>query len=130
MSKVDYELLDRLTAWMQEGGFTRLTYTRGKSTVTLHLPEGTAARPGTPLRTIASPVIGNFIAGHPLEGGKPYVESGTSVEAGDIIGLLAIGPVLMPVEAPCPGVVRKVLAREGAIVGFDDPLFEIEPKGI
>jgi biotin carboxyl carrier protein len=126
LSSVDVELLDRLTAWMQEGGFTRLTYTRGKSTVTLRLPEGAIARPSLPLRTINSPSIGAFLASHPLAD-RPYVEIGRSVGEGDIVALLAIGPVLLPVEATCSGIVRGVLRREGEVVGFDDQLFEIEP---
>jgi len=126
LSKVDHELLDKLTAWMQEGGFTRLTYTRGKRSVTLRLPEGAKAGSRLPAQTIISPSIGVFTSSHPLAP-KPYVAPGTAVRAGDIVGLLSIGPVLLPVEAPCAGTVRRVLSKEGALVGFGDPLIEIEP---
>ena len=128
MSKVDYELLDRLTAWMQEEGFTRLTYTRGKSTVTLHLPEerprGRARRPDDSARSsgISSPGIhwkgealrrernvGRSWRHHRTAGDRARFDAGRSAVPG------------CRAQSPC---------TEGAIVGFDDPLFEIEPKGI
>lgn len=127
MSRLDYELLDRLTAWMQQGGFTRLTFKRGKSTLTLHLPRGGAATPAVPPRVIRSPGMGLFTTTHPLAE-EPYVTSGDTVKAGDILALLRIGPALLPVGAPLAGVVRAILPREGDVIGFDDPLFEIEPR--
>lgn len=128
MSKIDHELLDKLTAWMEEGGFTRLTYTRGKRSVTLRRPEGAQAKPRLPAQTITSPSIGVFTPSHPLAA-EPYAAAGSVVRAGEIVGLLSIGPVLLPVEAPCTATVRRVLLQEGALVGFGDPLFEIEPMG-
>lgn len=127
MSKVDHELLDQLTTWMQEGGFTRLTYKRGKSAVTLRLPGSAAPAPKPKqLRPINSPGLGAFMPGHPLAD-QPYVQPGSAVDAGDIVGLLAIGPVLLPVKAPCSGLIRSVIRRQGEVVGYDDQLFDIEP---
>jgi acetyl-CoA carboxylase biotin carboxyl carrier protein len=42
--------------------------------------------------------------------------------AGQVLGLLKIGALLLPVPAPRAGVVKTVLATEGSLVGFGDPL--------
>lgn len=49
------------------------------------------------------------------------------VSADDVIGFLRIGPVLLPVAAGRHGSLTKLLAETNALVGFGDPLFEIEP---
>lgn len=49
------------------------------------------------------------------------------VSAIDVIGFLRIGPVLLPVAAGHHGSLTKQLAKTNALVGFGDPLFEIEP---
>ncbi|KIQ05597.1 acetyl-COA carboxylase [Agrobacterium tumefaciens] len=49
------------------------------------------------------------------------------VSAMDVIGFLRIGPVLLPVAAGRLGLLTKQLAETNALVGFGDPLFEIEP---
>lgn len=126
MNGPDTEQLDRLVAWMQEGGFTRLTYSHGPRTIALTLPDGDAPATPRPLRTIASPGMGVFARRHPVAA-EPYAGEGSRVAAGDVLALLAVGPVLTAVEAPCDGIIRRVIAAEGAVVGFDDPLFDIEP---
>jgi hypothetical protein len=49
------------------------------------------------------------------------------ISAMDVIGFLRIGPVLLPVAAGHHGSLTKQLAETNALVGFGDPLFEIEP---
>lgn len=45
----------------------------------------------------------------------------------DVIGFLRIGPVLLPVAAGHQGSLTKQLVETNALVGFGDPLYEIEP---
>jgi len=130
VSKPDTEQLDRLIEWMREGGFQRLTYSKGKGkSITLALPDTGGAAVARPLRTILSPGMGIFTLRHPVAA-APYVGVGQKVAAGEVVALLAVGPVLTAVESPCDGVVRRVLAEEGAVIGYEDPLFEIEPAGV
>jgi len=125
LNRPDTALLDDLVAWMQQGGVRKLTYSKGTVTVSLDLGEmAEAARPRT-LETVVSPGMGVFTLKHPIAA-SPYVTEGQVVAEGDVMALLAIGPVLTAVKAPRDGTVRSVLAREGAVVGFEDRLFELE----
>lgn len=127
MNPPDTAQLDRLVAWMQEGGFRRVSWSNGATTIALALPDAGPLRAAAwPVQTIVSPGMGRFTLRHPVATG-PYATPGASVAAGDIVALLAVGPVLTAIEAPCAGVIRRVLVDEGAVVGFEDPLFEIEP---
>lgn len=127
MTEPDTELLDTLTAWMLEGGFTSLTYAVGDRSVTIRLAEaGSAAPAPRPVRVVASPALGRFLTRHP-SAAEPLARPGARVKAGEIIALLDAGNVLIPVEAPCDGIMGRALAAEGAVAGYDDPLIEIEP---
>ena len=77
---------------------------------------------------VASPGVGLFLRAHPLRE-DPLVRVGDAVAAGQALGLLRIGPLLVPVAAPRPGVVGAVPGPDGSLVGFGDPLFELEPSG-
>lgn len=125
LSRPDIALLDNLVAWMQQGGVRKLTYSKNAVTVSLDLGDAVAVvAPRAPM-TVVSPGMGAFTPQHPIAS-APYVEEGTVVAAGDMLALLAIGPVLTAVRAPRDGTVRRVFAVEGAVVGFEDPLFELE----
>lgn len=76
--------------------------------------------------TVSASCVGRFLARHPLQR-EPVASLGTAVTAGEVIGFLAVGPLLLPVVAPISGIVSAVLARDFATVGFGAPLFELEP---
>ncbi|AYM60015.1 acetyl-CoA carboxylase [Agrobacterium fabrum] len=87
----------------------------------------------SPVETAAVPVIvkapmaGRFCSSHP----SASVETDSlprSTGSADVLGFIRIGSVLLPVSAGCPGVVKRRLAEPDALVGFGDPLFEIEPQ--
>ena len=96
-------------------------------------PEVTAVGTGDgPLaedETVAmpSPGFGIFLHAHPLHE-TPLVRAGDSVAAGQVLGFLKIGPLLVPVPAPHEGVVSAIVAQDGALVGFGDPLFRFSPQ--
>jgi acetyl-CoA carboxylase biotin carboxyl carrier protein len=74
-----------------------------------------------------SPGFGIFLHAHPLHE-TPLVRAGDSVAAGQVLGFLKIGPLLVPVPAPHEGVVSDILAQDGTLVGFCDPLFRFSPQ--
>jgi hypothetical protein len=49
-----------------------------------------------------------------------------SVSDADIVGFVGVGHILLPFRAGRSGVLIRLLAEPGALVGFGDPLFEIE----
>lgn len=78
-----------------------------------------------PPQAIASaPNVGVFLHAHPLHD-KPVVRMGERVKAGQGLGLLRIGPLLLPVTAPAAGRVTGVREQAGAAVGYGTALFEL-----
>jgi acetyl-CoA carboxylase biotin carboxyl carrier protein len=92
------------------------------------------ARPATGAGTAATPAptvveahsVGVFLDTHPLAT-APLAAVGSRVALGQTIGLLRIGALLLPVAAPADGVVERVLAVPGDIVGHGTPLFTLRP---
>lgn len=79
---------------------------------------------GRDREVVPSPGVGVFLRAHPLRD-EPLVRPGDRVAAGQALGLLRIGCLLVPVVAPRPGTVQAVPAADGALVGFADPLVEL-----
>lgn len=46
----------------------------------------------------------------------------------DVLGFIRIGPVLLPIPASRTGHLTRRLTEPDVLVGFGDPLFEIEPQ--
>jgi acetyl-CoA carboxylase biotin carboxyl carrier protein len=78
------------------------------------------------LLAIRAPSLGVFLQSHPLAT-TPLVCTGQRVEAGQTIGLLKIGPLLLPVTAPQAGIVDSIHAADGLAVGYGTPLFDLQP---
>jgi acetyl-CoA carboxylase biotin carboxyl carrier protein len=72
--------------------------------------------------TAASP--GVFLHSHPLRG-EPLATPGAVARAGQVLGLLQIGALLLPVTAPAEGVVHAMLVAHGATLGYGTPLVEL-----
>jgi acetyl-CoA carboxylase biotin carboxyl carrier protein len=75
---------------------------------------------------INAPSVGVFLHSHPLAA-APLVRTGERVEAGQTVGLLKIGPLLLPVTAPQAGIVDGVHAADGLAVGYGTPLVDLHP---
>jgi acetyl-CoA carboxylase biotin carboxyl carrier protein len=78
------------------------------------------------LLTIHAPSLGVFLHSHPLAA-APLVRIGEHVEAGQAVGLLKIGPLLLPVTAPRAGIVDGIRAADGLAVGYGTPLVDLLP---
>jgi acetyl-CoA carboxylase biotin carboxyl carrier protein len=68
--------------------------------------------------------VGVFRHRHPLRE-DPVAHPGMAVEAGQPLGLLQVGALLLPVRAPRDGVVVAVCEDDGALVGYGTRLFEL-----
>lgn len=79
----------------------------------------TTAPPAT--LTVTAPSLGVFLHRHPLREDL-LAAPGTAVRAGQPIGLLQIGPLLLPVPAPADATVHELLAAHGTAVGYGTPL--------
>lgn len=74
---------------------------------------------------INSPLVGTFYAASSPQS-KPFVEVGKSVKKGDVLCLIEAMKIMNEITAPKDGVIIKIHAVNGQVVGMDDPLFEME----
>jgi acetyl-CoA carboxylase biotin carboxyl carrier protein len=74
--------------------------------------------------TVKSPMVGTaFMSAEP--GGRPFVEVGTPVKAGDTLLIVEAMKVMNPITAPEGGVVKKIMVADAQPVEFDQPLLII-----
>jgi acetyl-CoA carboxylase biotin carboxyl carrier protein len=84
--------------------------------------ESIAPDPAPTVVTASS--VGAFLHAHPLHD-APVVRPGERVAAGQDLGLLRIGPLLLPVDAPVAGRVTLVHVETGHTVGYGTALFDL-----
>jgi len=89
----------------------------------VELPADTAG-PEAARVPVTAPSVGVFLHSHPLAA-APLVRIGERVEAGQTVGLLQIGPLLLPATAPQAGIVEVVQAADGLAVGYGTPLVDL-----
>lgn len=65
--------------------------------------------------------VGVFRHQHPQQV-APLAMVGMAVRASQPVGLLQIGPLLLPVTAPCEAVVQDMPVPDGTVVGWGTPL--------
>ncbi|MBN9985287.1 acetyl-CoA carboxylase [Rhizobium laguerreae] len=71
-----------------------------------------------------APMAGRFCVEHPTSTTPQNLPR--SVSNADIVGFVGVGHILLPLRAGRSGVLTRLLAEPDALVGFGDPLFEIE----
>lgn len=72
-----------------------------------------------------SPGMGVIRLAHPQQR-EDFIPLGTVVSEGQVLAFLQVGDLLEGVVCPKAGVLGKALVGEGDLVGFADPIFEIE----
>ncbi len=92
-------------------------------------PEPAADTPDTkapdPGQTVTAPMVGTYYSA-PAPGAKPFVEVGSTIEAGDTLCIIEAMKMMNQIEAEIGGTVVSVLAENGEPVEFGQPLFIIE----
>lgn len=75
---------------------------------------------------VTAPVVGMFYrAAQP--GGPPFVVEGDAVEEGQTVAIVEAMKIMNQIAAPVAGRVVRVVAPDGEIVEFDQPLLYLEP---
>lgn len=129
------EEVQQLSRWLEatdidllelQGPKERLCLRRNGTRVEL-VPHDTAGNEPES-RVVAAASVGVFLHGHPLRT-VPLASPGAVVRAGQVVGLLRIGALLLPVTAPQDGILAGMLAEQGAIVGYGAPLVELQSPG-
>lgn len=133
---MSFDQLRDLTAWMDQAGIDELELVGpsfrlrlgGSGQQTLDHPafalDRDAAPESKPSRQIvAAPTVGLFLHRHPLHA-TMLAPEGARVQTGQALGLLRIGPLLVPVIAPGDGIVGAMLVAHETLVGFGTGLVE------
>ena len=78
--------------------------------------------------TVKSPMVGTFYRAA-TPGGKPLVEVGSEVKAGEPLCIIEAMKIMNEIEADVGGSVTKILVENGQAVEFGQPLFVIDRRG-
>ena len=80
-----------------------------------------------PALVVQAPSVGVFLHRHPLRT-NDLAPPGSTVAAGQVLGLLQTGPLLLPVTAPADAVVHELRVAHGTAVGYGTPLVALLPS--
>jgi acetyl-CoA carboxylase biotin carboxyl carrier protein len=75
---------------------------------------------------IKAPMLGTFYRS-PKPGAPPFVEVGQSVNEDDVVCIIEVMKLFNTVKAGVRGQITKILAGNGQMVEFQQPLFLIKP---
>jgi acetyl-CoA carboxylase biotin carboxyl carrier protein len=154
LGKISSQDLDALIALFQESTWTELRLAVGETTLVLSKiagadlgeraialpsearaktePRGTTglASPAPAIRdgwtVVRAPSLGTFYRSQ-KPGSPPYCEAGQTIGSQQELGLLEVMKLFTTVRSGVAGTVREILAKDGELVEFDQPLFLIEP---
>jgi acetyl-CoA carboxylase biotin carboxyl carrier protein len=75
---------------------------------------------------IKAPMVGTFYRA-PSPGAKPFVETGDTVNPGDVVCIIEAMKLMNEIKSEIAGKVREILVENGQPVEFGQTLFLIEP---
>ncbi|MBO0820136.1 MAG: biotin carboxyl carrier domain-containing protein [Nocardiopsaceae bacterium] len=76
--------------------------------------------------TVKAPLLGIFYRA-PEPGAEPFTKEGAQVQEDTVIGLMEVMKSYSSVEAGVRGTVVEVVAENGALVEYGQPLLRVEP---
>lgn len=88
-------------------------------------PDGAAIPEGW--TAVRAPMAGTFYRS-PGPEQPPFVEIGTQVSAGQVIGLLEVMKLFTELKSEQQGTVVRIDAQDGSLVEYDQPMVWIEPR--
>jgi acetyl-CoA carboxylase biotin carboxyl carrier protein len=144
---VDQDKIRELSALLDETGLTEIEIEQDGQRIRVarnagralpaHIAPATAApspvamsasKPADPAKhpgVVTSPMVGTaYMAAEP--GGKPFIEIGSKVKAGDTLMIVEAMKTMNQIPAPRAGTVIQVLFEDGQPVEFGEPLVIIE----
>jgi acetyl-CoA carboxylase biotin carboxyl carrier protein len=85
-----------------------------------------AATPVKDLPTVNAPLTGIFYRSSSPQT-EPFVQVGSSVNTGDVIGLIEAMKLFNEIRSTASGTVRRIFSENGQLVRAHQPLLEVEP---
>jgi acetyl-CoA carboxylase biotin carboxyl carrier protein len=145
---IDRELIHELTRLLDETGLNEIEIEQDGKRVRVARAATVAAAPAAAVRVevapqagaeaavtaidpskhpgvVISPMVGTaYAAGEP--GGKPFIDIGSKVKAGDTLLIVEAMKTMNQIPAPRAGTVIQILFEDGQPVEFGEPLVIIE----
>jgi acetyl-CoA carboxylase biotin carboxyl carrier protein len=93
-------------------------------------PPTTPAVAGPPVKelpTVNAPLTGIFYRSSSPQT-EPFVQVGSSVNTGDVIGLIEAMKLFNEIRSTASGKVRRIFSENGQLVRAHQPLLEVEPS--
>jgi acetyl-CoA carboxylase biotin carboxyl carrier protein len=125
--------VDRLSAWLKDTDIALFELSGPNGTLRLsndgasvRVVAGEAPTPAQASIAVRAPSLGVFLDRHPLHE-RAIATVGATVQAGEPLGFLQVGPLLTAVPAPQAGTVIDSLVEHGMVVGYGTSLFELQP---
>ncbi|CAN7695392.1 hypothetical protein LJR251_005564 [Rhizobium rhizogenes] len=134
----DPAVIQQIATWLESAGASAIEIETEDGRHVRIVMDGEASRrfddgprdmvPMAPASVMAAkaPFAGHFLDVHPACG-TPAVAEDTAITAGDIVGFIKVGPLLLPVRAPDAGTLNECSVKAGDLVGYGDTIFSIEP---
>ena len=91
-----------------------------------HPVQSAPAAPVKELPTVNAPLTGIFYRSSSPQT-EAFVQVGSSVESGDVIGLIEAMKLFNEIRSTQSGRVRRIFAENGQLVRAHQPLLEVEP---
>ena len=91
--------------------------------VTVSGPDAPAGRTDYP--TVNAPLTGIFYRS-PSPQAEPFVQVGSSVASGDVVGLIEAMKLFNEIRSNTTGKVRRILIESGQLVRAHQPIIELE----
>jgi len=117
----------KLVEHMRRTGVAEIEISDGGEALRVALPEAAAPAAVTPSEPtiVTATACGTFLPG--LPGREESLSIGARVDSGGVMGVVALGPLLQPVVAPCAGTLARLLCLPGQHVDFGTPLLALAP---
>ena len=125
---MDVKTLTKITKWMESTDLEDITWRSGDDKISLKLnnsPEHNASIASS-MEPVLSPSIGIFRFARP--GKTNHLKEGSSMKAGQELGVVEVGKEFKSVQAPGDGLLKIISISDGKPVEYGQPLFFFEPK--
>lgn len=90
-------------------------------------PASPYGEPAPGMRFVTAPLTGVWYSA-PSPGARPYIEHGSEVGSGTVIGLIEAMKLFNEIKADAAGRVTRILVESGTLVKRQQPLIEIDPS--
>ncbi|TMC70511.1 MAG: acetyl-CoA carboxylase biotin carboxyl carrier protein [Chloroflexi bacterium] len=108
----------------KDGG--RIAASSSEAPAAAHAAPAAAAVPAKQLPTVNAPLTGIFYRATSPQT-EPFVQVGSSISTGDVIGLIEAMKLFNEIRATASGKVRRIFAENGQLVRAHQPLLEVDP---